>query len=62
MLECEPVLLGLAVAGQQQHGARVCGLHAEQQVQEDERERIPVVDQPDDVQRDPQRDGEALHD
>jgi hypothetical protein len=52
MFERQAVLLGLAVAGKQDHSTRVGRLDAEQQVAKDERVRIPAADEADDVQDD----------
>src|SRR5438477_1563131 len=61
VLEGKTVLLGLAVAGQQEHRAGVSGLDRKEQVQKDERLRIEVKEE-DRVAHHPGGDHEGLDD
>src|SRR6266851_7422299 len=62
VLQCEPVLLCLAVAGEKQHRTCVSSLDAEEQVQEDEWKGVPVMDESDHVQGEPAQNRERLDD
>jgi len=56
------VAVGLTRLREQDQRRRVRGLRREDEVQEDERFRVPVVDERDRVERDPQRDDDRLAD
>ena len=60
VLEPQPIMLCVAVAGEEQHRARVGGLDREHQVQEDERERVPAsIEEAEDIGEYPGDDDHA---